>query len=320
VARLGVQLPVSMSVPERVDLARWAEQHGFDDVWTAEIGDPDAFVVLAAAACHTQHARLGTMIVPLGVRTAVNLAAAASSVCQLAPGRFGLGLGVSTPAVIDGWHGADFARPLTRTRETIALLRAVFAGDPTDFDGQTLRSHGFRLNRLPEPPPPISLAALNPKMLRLAGAIADGIWLNFAPLEAIPRILAEIDEGARSAGRARPEILMSIITCVTADVRAVAARYRSWFKFYLRSASYQQALSWYGYEQEVEHARAALAAGDRDSLAAAVSPRLIEGLTAFGSAADCNDVVDAYAKAGVDTIVVIPYGASWMETLDAFVR
>lgn len=319
-ARLGVQLPVSMSVPERVDLSRWAEQHGFDDVWTAEIGDPDAFVVLAAAACHTRHVRLGTMIVPLGVRTAVNLAAAASSVCQLAPGRFGLGLGVSTPAVIDGWHGADFARPLTRTRETVALLRTVFAGEATDVDGQTLRSHGFRLNRLPEPPPPISLAALNPKMLRLAGAIADGVWLNFAPVEAIPRILAEIDEGARSAGRPRPEILMSIITCVTADVSAIAARYRSWFKFYLRSASYQQALSWYGYEPEVEDARAALAAGDRDRLAAAVSARLIEGLTAFGSAADCNDVVDAYAKAGVDTIVVIPYGASWMETLDAFAR
>ena len=134
--RLGVQLPVSMSVPERADLARWAEQAGFDDVWTAEIGDPDAFVVLAAAACHTRRVRLGTMIVPLGVRTAVNLAAAASSMCELAPGRFGLGLGVSTPAVIEGWHGAGFARPLTRTRETVALLRTVFAGEPTAFDGQ----------------------------------------------------------------------------------------------------------------------------------------------------------------------------------------
>jgi probable F420-dependent oxidoreductase len=318
--RLGVQLPVSMSVPERVDLARWAEQHGFDDVWTAEIGDPDAFVVLAAAACHTRHVRLGTMIVPLGVRTAVSLAAAASSICELAPGRFGLGLGVSTPAVIEGWHGADFARPLTRTRETVALLRTVFAGEPTAFDGQTLRSRGFRLNRPPDPPPPVSLAALNPKMLRLAGAIADGVWLNFAPLEAIPRILAEIDEGARSAGRPRPEILISIITCVTDDVPAIAARYRSWFKFYLGSASYQRALSWYGFEHEVEQARAALAAGDRDGVAAAVSDRLVAGLTAFGPAAECRDVADAYAKAGVDTIVVIPYGTSWTETVNAFVR
>lgn len=318
--RLGVQLPVSMSVPERVDLARWAEDRGFDDVWTAEIADPDAFVVLAATACRTQRVRIGTMIVPLGVRTAVNLAAAASSVCELAPGRLGLGLGVSTPAVIGQWHGADFARPLTRTRETVALLRTVFAGEPTAFDGQTQRSHGFRLNRPPDPPPPISLAALNPKMLRLAGAIADGVWLNFAPPEAIPRILAEIDEGARSAARPRPEILISIITCVTADVAAITARYRSWFKFYLGSASYQQALSWYGYEREIEMARAALAAGDRDGVAAAVSGRLIEGLTSFGSAESCRDVVAEYAKAGVDTVVVIPYGASWMETLNAFTR
>ena len=318
--RLGVQLPVSMSVPERVDLARRAEQAGFDDVWTAEIGDPDAFVVLAAVACHTQRVRMGTMIVPLGVRTAVNLAAAASSICELAPGRFGLGLGVSTPVVIEGWHGADFARPLTRTRETVALLRTAFAGEPTDFDGQTLRSRGFRLSRPPDPPPPISLAALNPKMLRLAGAIADGVWLNFAPPEAIPAILAEIDEGARSAGRPRPEILISIIACVTDDVPAVAARYRSWFKFYLGSASYQRALSWYGYDQEVEQARAALAAGDSGGAAAAVSDRLIGGLTAFGAAQECRDVADAYAKAGVDTVVVIPYGASWTETVNAFAR
>lgn len=318
--RLGVQLPVSMSVPERVDLARWAEGNGFDDVWTAEIADPDAFVVLAATACHTQRVRIGTMIVPLGVRTAVNLAAAASSVCELAPGRLGLGLGVSTPAVIGQWHGADFARPLARTRETVALLRTVFAGEPTAFDGQTLHSHGFRLNRPPDPPPPISLAALNPKMLRLAGAIADGVWLNFAPPGAIPRILAEIDEGARSVGRPRPEILISVITCVTADVPAITARYRSWFKFYLGSASYQRALSWYGYEQEIERGRAALAARDRDGLAAAVSGRLIDGLTSFGSAESCRHVVDAYVKAGVDTVVVIPYGATWMETLNAFAR
>jgi alkanesulfonate monooxygenase SsuD/methylene tetrahydromethanopterin reductase-like flavin-dependent oxidoreductase (luciferase family) len=226
---------------------------------------------------------------------------------------------VSTPAVIEGWHGADFARPLIRTRETVALLRTVFAGDPTAFDGQTLHSHGFRLNRRPDPPPPISLAALNPKMLRLAGAIADGVWLNFAPVQAIGRIIAEIDEGARPPPP-RPEILISIITCVTGDVPAIAARYRSWFKFYLGSASYRRALSWYGYEHEVEQARAALAAGDRDAVGAAVSRRLINELTAFGPAEDCRDVVDAYAKAGVDTIIVIPYGTSRMETLNAFVR
>jgi len=309
-----------MSVSERVDLACWAEQHGFDDLWTAEIGDPDAFVVLAAVACHTQRVRLGTMIVPLGVRSPANLAAAASSLCELAPGRFGLGLGVSTPAVIEGWHGVEFGRPLTRTRETVSFLRTVFAGDSTAIDGSTLHSHGFQLNRPPAPAPPISLAALNRGMLRLAGEIADGVWLNFAPLEAIPQIVADIDEGARAAGRERPELLISLITCVTSDVPAVVAKYRSWFKFYLGSASYQKALAWYGYEDEVEQARAALAAGDRDAAMGAVSRRLIDGITAFGSAQACRDVVDAYAKAGVDTIVVIPYGTSRMETLNVFVR
>jgi probable F420-dependent oxidoreductase len=319
-SRLGVQLPVSMSVPERVDLARWAEQHGFDDVWTAEIGDPDAFVVLAAAACNTQGVRMGTMIVPLGVRSAPNLAAAASSICELAPGRFGLGIGVSTPAVIEGWHGVPYGKPLTRTRETVELLRTIFDGQASEYEGTTVQSHGFRLNRPPDPPPPISVAALNRGMLRLAGQIADGVWLNFAPINAIPAIIAEIDEGARSARRSRPEILISIITCVTTDVAAVSAKYRSWFKFYLGSHSYQQALSWYGYAEEVELARAAQASANRDGLLNAVTPRLIDGLTAFGSAAQCRDMMDEYAKAGVDTIVVIPYGTSRMETLNAFIR
>jgi alkanesulfonate monooxygenase SsuD/methylene tetrahydromethanopterin reductase-like flavin-dependent oxidoreductase (luciferase family) len=134
---IGFNVAPDYSIAEQVDLARRCEELGYDDVWVSEISDPDAFVVAAAMALATSRVRLGTAIVTLGPRSVPILASAAASVAELSGGRFTLGVGVSTPAIVTGWHGIPSERPLERARESIPVLRALLGGQRSDSSALT---------------------------------------------------------------------------------------------------------------------------------------------------------------------------------------
>lgn len=319
--RLGFELTDVGSIRDRAELARWAEERGFDDAWAAEITDPDAFVILSAAALATSKIRLGTAIVPIGARTAPHLAASAASLSQLAPGRCALGIGVSSEVIVEHWNGVPYARPLQRARETIEVLGAVLRGERTDFAGEQIRTRGFKLRHPPETPPPILLAALGVKMLELAGELADGVYLNFVPTSAIPTVLDAVGRGAARAGRgAIPEVILSIPCTVTDDADAARADFAQRLAFYLTAPPYQRALEWYGFEEEVARAREAWATRDLDAVRGAISRRLIDGIGAFGSAEYCRDRIAQFAAVGVATVAISPTEPDLRATLQHFAR
>ena len=105
---------------------------------------------------------VGTAVVPVYTRSPSVMAAGAGSVAQLAPGRFVLGIGISSETIVDTWGGVPFARPFTRIRETVAVLRRMLSGERVTFQGKTIRTQGFRLVSQPPGPVPIYLAGLMP--------------------------------------------------------------------------------------------------------------------------------------------------------------
>jgi probable F420-dependent oxidoreductase len=319
--RLGFELPSDLPIRERAALARWAEERGFEDAWTPEISDPNAFVILTAAALATTRIRLGTAIIPLGTRTVPTLAAAAASLAELAPGRVALGIGVSSQAIVEQWNGVPYARPLERARETIGALRTVLAGERTAIAGNQVRSRGFRLRRPPATPPPILLAALNEKMLELAGELADGVYLNYVPVAALGRVLEAVRRGAARGRRdTLPEIILSVPCCVTDEADGARVRFGNDLAFYLTAPAYQQALAWYGYEAEVAAARAAWATRNFAGVRAAVSPALVDGIGAFGDPERCRERLQAFADAGVGTLSITIANGDSHTTLAAFTR
>src|SRR5882757_8568618 len=169
------------SVACNVEWIQWAESIGYDDVWLPDAGGIDALTLSAVVLGATQRIRVGIAVVPAYTRTPAVLAATVATLADLAPGRFALGLGTSSEAMINGWHGLTLERPVARMRETLALLRDIFAGERTSFTGQTLRSTGYRQPALAASVP-ILLAALRPRMTELAVTAADGIILNLFPL------------------------------------------------------------------------------------------------------------------------------------------
>src|SRR5919198_1669890 len=187
--RLALNLSYSGATVE-LDLAKIteAERLGYDSVWTAEAYGSDAVTPAAWIAARTERIHVGTAIMQIAGRTPGRAAMTAMTLDALSGGRFRMGLGVSGPQVVEGWHGQPFGRPLRKTREYVDIVRAILRREkPVEFRGEyyqipytapgatglgkPLRSilHG-------RPDLPIYLAAIGPRNVALAAEIADG-WI-----------------------------------------------------------------------------------------------------------------------------------------------
>lgn len=310
---LGLSLPLMHPLPlaAHLSLAREAQGLGFDRVWSVEIAGPDAITLMGLLAAHTSRIGLATGVVPVQTRTPQVLAMTAATLGSAAPGRFSLGLGVSSPMIVGQWHGLGWDRPLERLREAVTLIRLALSGEKVTFEGRHYRCRGFRLGLLPPRPVKIVLGALGPRMLELAGEIADGVLLNWLPPEAVPACLARIEAGAKRAGRRLEDIEVAgfVRTCVTDDEAAARQWLARDITGYAIVDSYARFFSECGYGEEIARINAAWTAGDRAAAVGEVSNRVLEGLGAVGSEAVCRDRIAQFAKAGLGEPVVFPFAA-----------
>src|SRR5438445_6045261 len=265
--RLAASLPLPPDLAMCRRVAARAEELDYESLWVADTGaGPDAFVVAAAAGLATRRVRVGTAVVPIYTRALPVLAAGAGSCAQLMAGRsFVLGLGVSSETIVEAWGGVPYRRPLTRMRETVAVLRPMLAGDRVTFEGKTVRTRGFRLVLPPPAPVPIYVGALMPPMLELAGEVAHGVILNFMPVEAVPRMLAHVRAGAERAGRDASvlEVVARFQTVVTNDAPAARTAIRHMMGPYFATTVYNRFVAWSGFPEQARAIDAAWRAKDR---------------------------------------------------------
>src|SRR6267378_4212449 len=185
-----------------------AERLGAHSVWTPEAWGHDAVSPLAFVAARTSRILLGTAIMQAGTRTPALIAMTALSLASMSHGRFRLGLGVSGPQVIEGWHGIRFDRPVRRMRETVDIVRRATRGERLEYKGEIYQlplpdgeGKALRVGATPRPDIPIYLATLSPRSLEMTGVVADG-WLgtSFMP-EHAHVFLDHLAAGATRAGR-----------------------------------------------------------------------------------------------------------------------
>jgi probable F420-dependent oxidoreductase len=272
---------------------------GFTDLWSSEVAGSDAFTPLALAAAWQPDVRLGTAVAPVYTRGPGLLAMSAAALAEAAPGRFSLGIGASSPVLVQDWNATRFAEPYRRTRDMLRFLRAALRGELVDEVYDTFTVRRFRLERPPAAPPPILLAALRPRMLRLAGAEADGTILNWLAVEDVPRVLAELVE--RRAGF---EVAARIFVCPTEDVRHARALGRRLITTYLTVPAYAEFHRWLGREPVLGPMWQAWAAGDRRGAGELLPDELVDALVVHGAPDTCRAQIQRYASAGVDIPVL----------------
>ena len=305
--RLGMTLPVG-GADKAVGLARTARELGYDEIWMAEVNGGDSYALAGAVAQGVPGMRIGTAVVPAQTRTPMMHAMAAMTLSQLTEGNFILGIGLSSPNIVRDWAGQPFNKPVTRMREHIEVLRQMLRGEKTTYEGRTLSVKGFRLGGATVGEVPIYLGALNKRMLRLTGALCDGVCLNMVPESALSQVLGEVRAGAEEAGRDPNAIeVVARLHVVMADDPAMGRNLiRTVFGAYAATPGYNKCFEWIGFGDEARQIREAFAQGDRAGVAMGVTDRLCDAMAVVGDRETVRARIRAYAEAGIDVCVVNP--------------
>lgn len=302
-----MQLAVSPSAPgmpaaDLVKLCVESEHLGYRDCWLAEVAGPESFALAGAIATATKTMDLGIAVVAAANRSPALHAMGAATISQLLNGRrFALGVGSSSEVIVEEWHGRSFERPLTQVREAVEGTRAVLQGD-REYRGRTTSMARYRLASTPRGPVDLYVGALGPGMLRVAGAVADGVCLNLMPPSVVPRQLAEISAGAAGAGRELPAdfgVMARLHTMVSDDLEHARDVIRQAFGPYFAQPVYNRFLAWCGFPGEAERIAAAFANGDRAGVATAMHDDLVDAIALVGPVGRVKERLAAYAEAGI---------------------
>ncbi|MEV5411298.1 LLM class F420-dependent oxidoreductase [Thermopolyspora sp. NPDC052614] len=337
--RLGLAMgyggePIEQMLP----VIRHAERIGVDSVWSVEEYGPDAVSVLGYLAAVTERIELGTAIMQIPARTPAATAMTAMTLDVLSHGRFRLGLGLSVPWIVEGWHGLPYERPLRRTREYVEIVRKAIAHEervryegeiytlPYTGPGSTGRARPIRSEMTPlRPHVPVYLAAIGPRNLALTGEIADG-WLAgmYAP-EHETAILAPLEEGIARAGRSPGEVRICPIVYVARARTVQEGRdgLRPLFAHLIGAAApgvrntYTDVVAQMGYEGAAHDVRKHFADGDKAAAAAAVPDRLLDEVALLGPIEAIVERLAAWRESRVDTLILLSRDTELLEAARA---
>lgn len=298
------------AIHDTIELANAAEEAGFQTVWKGESYSTNSLMNLSSIATATETINLGTAITNVFSRPPALIAMSAATLDMLSDGRTVLGLGVSTEAVIESWYGQSYERPLRRTRELIEVLRAMFAEETVEYDGEifTVGPYpvGFDIDR---DSIPIYNAAMGPTNCRLTGEYADG-WLPvYTPPETIRALYEdEVLRGVENANRDPADV--SVTPLVTTSVAETTATAREQARRSLAQAmavGYNGLVSQFGFEDGPDEAAAHWKEGNRDAAVAAISDAMVDELTVAGTPEECRQRLQELQElTRADTVAVMP--------------
>ncbi|MDJ0790724.1 MAG: LLM class F420-dependent oxidoreductase [Acidimicrobiia bacterium] len=335
--RLGLNIGYyGTAIADNFTLIDRAEQLGYDSVWTAEAYGSDALTPLAYVAARTSRIGVGSAVFQMPARTPAMTAMTAATLDEMSGGRFRLGLGVSGPQVVEGWHGRPFGKPLAVTREYVSIVRAILAREaPVEFDGEyhqlPYRGEGalglgkpLKIMMRPRADLPIYLAAIGPRNVELTAEIADG-WL---PIFFSPERSRETYTGLLEAGFARSgdpnkadrfDIAPTVNALVTDDLEGGRLQMKPQIALYLGGMGakgrnfYNDLARRYGYEQEAETIQDLYLAGKKMEATMAVPDELVDEVCLVGPGERIRDRLEAWREAGIGTLII---GTSDPHTLD----
>jgi F420-dependent oxidoreductase-like protein len=317
--RLGFYMgyaPPGTSPLEPIALAHEAERLGYDSAWAAEAWGTDCVTVLAWLGATTTKIKLGSAIMQIPARTPANTAMTAATLDLLSGGRFLLGLGTSGPQVAEGWHGQEWGKPLLKTREYVAIVRAVLRRELLEHHGEhydiPLRDGtglGKPLKLMARPlraEIPIYLAAISPKAVEQACKIGDGwlpiFWSPERAREVFARALEQVQPGFDVSPTA-PALLLD-------DVQAGRDALKPYYALYVGGMGsrgknfYNDLFARYGFEAEARTIQDLYLDGRKRDAAAAVPDAFVDEVALVGPKERLAERIAAWRESGATSLLV----------------
>ncbi len=337
--RLGLMLGYAgRRIELPLELVQEADRLGVYAVWTAEAYGSDAITPLAWLGAQTQNIKLGTAIMQMPGRTPANAAMTAMTLDQLSDGRFLMGLGLSGPQVVEGWHGVSYKRPLTRTREYVNIVRQIFAReDRLTYDGKIYQIpyHGddavglgkpLKSTLEAAPDIPIYLAAIGPKNVQLTAEIADG-WLPifFSPQKYDEIYKPHIEAGFAKAGSGKSladfDIAPSVSVVINDNLDICYNMLRPMLALYIGGMGakgknfYADLAARYGYAAEAAEIQNLYLSGNKGEAMMAVPAGLIDDIALVGPRERVRERLSLWRNSPVTTMNMMVYDVETLRTM-----
>lgn len=286
--RLAAMNSAVRMLDESIKRAQAAERLGYESVWVTQLPDArDASLVLAAYACNTNRLKLGTGVLPIYTRHPTAMAQMAATLDELTGGRFILGIGISHKVTVEGMWGLKLESPVESMREYLTIVRRSLQEGHASEDGNHFTARwsysGPRRNDLP-----IMISALNPRMLELAGEIADGVvlWMC-SPSYVRDHVVPAVTAGRKRAGKSLGgfEIVSPVPVCLTSDRPAAMDVFRQTVNRYAALPYYRKMLDASGFKDELD--------------SGIVSEAMIDQFAGIGDEQQVRAAIQLYREAGV---------------------
>lgn len=296
-ARLAVFNPAVKTLEESVLRAKMAERLGFKSVWTSQLPDArDAAVVLAAYANATERVTLGTGVLPIYTRHPTAMAQMAASLDELSGGRFILGIGISHKMTVEGMWGLHLDRPVEAMREYLYIVRTSVREGSCSFEGEYFTARwGYTGPRRPDMP--LMISALNPRMLEVAGELADGVvlWMC-SPAYIRDHVVPAVTAARQKAGKSMDgfEIVTSVPVCLTTDRTAGLEVFRQTVARYASLPYYRKMMDASGFKEQLETGE--------------IGEQMLDELAGIGDEQRVRDAIERYREAGVTLPGAGPFG------------
>ncbi len=297
-ARLAVINNAVKTLAESVSRAQAAERLGFESVWATQLPDArDTAMVLAAYAAATRRVTLGTGVLPIYTRHPTAMVQMAATLDEISGGRFILGFGISHKVTVEGMWGLHLENPVDAMREYLTIVRTSLRDGGCDFQGKYFSAR-WMYSGPRRADVPVMISALHPRMLELAGEMADGVvlWMC-SPAYIRDHVVPAVRAGREKAGKtpAGFEVVAAISTSLTSNRGAAQDVFRQTVTRYASLPFYRKVLDASGFKAELE-------AGD-------VSEGLMDELAGIGDERQVQEAVERYRDAGVTLPGVMPFGS-----------
>ena len=335
--RLGLMLGYAAGKIELpIELVREADRLGVHAVWTAEAYGSDAVTPLAWLGARTERIKLGTAIMQMPGRTPANAAMTAMTFNQLSGGRFLMGLGLSGPQVVEGWHGVSYAQPLARTREYVEIVRRIFRREaPLTYDGRhyqipyrgedaTGLGKPLKSTLAADPNIPIFLAAIGPKNVELAAEIADG-WLPifFAPERYDAVFRTHVEAGLAKAGKTIDgfDIAPTVSVVINDNLDICYNMLRPFLALYVGGMGargknfYFDLATRYGFEDAAVEIQDLYLSGDKGAAMARVPAELIDAVALVGPRERVRERLSIWRNSPVTTLNMTVFDVETLRTM-----
>lgn len=337
--RLGLNMGYSgRKIELPMEIIKEADKLGVYVVWAAEAYGSDCITPLAWVGAQTENIKLGSAIMQMPGRTPANAAMTAMTLNQLSGGRFLMGLGLSGPQVVEGWHGQSYKRPLTRSREYVDIVRTIFKREERltydgklyqiPYQGEDATGLGKPLKSTLEAAPdiPIYLASIGPKNVQLTAEIADG-WLPifFSPDKYDDIYKEHVEAGFAKAGNGKSikdfDIAPTVSVVINDNVDIAYNMLRPMLALYIGGMGakgknfYNDLAARYGYEAEAEEIQDLYLAGNKGEAMAKVPGALVDEVALVGSRDRIKERLSRWVNSPITTMNLTVFSVEDLRTM-----